>query len=80
MIDTAFPFIAGSWRKALSYQMAPCFNPATGDVLGNYVLGTPEDVDDAVSAAAPAQLAWAGQPVPTGRGVRAGRVQGRRPP
>jgi succinate-semialdehyde dehydrogenase/glutarate-semialdehyde dehydrogenase len=59
MIEEALPFIAGSWRKTLSEKIAPSFNPSTGDVLGSYVLGTPEDIDDAVSAAAGAQLAWA---------------------
>ena len=46
-------------EKTLSQKIAPCFNPSTGDVLGSYVLGTPEDIDDAVSAAGRAQLAWA---------------------
>ncbi len=59
MIDEALPFIAGTWRKTPAHQKAPSSNPATGDVLGSYVLGTPEDIDDAVSAAGPAQLAWA---------------------
>jgi acyl-CoA reductase-like NAD-dependent aldehyde dehydrogenase len=80
MIEEALPFIAGSWRKTLSEKIAPSFNPSTGDVLGSYVLGTPEDIDDAVSAAAGAQLALGpGERVRTGRSVRPGRVQPRRP-
>ena len=59
MIEEALPFIAGSWRKTLSHKTAPSFNPSTGDVLGSYALGTPEDIDEAVSAAVRAQLAWA---------------------
>ena len=58
-MEEALPFIAGSWRKALSHKIAPSFNPSTGDVLGSYALGTPEDIDEAVSAAVRAQLAWA---------------------
>ena len=59
MIEQALPFIEGSWRKTLSQKIAPSFNPSTGGVLGSYVLGTPEDIDDAVSAAGRAQFAWA---------------------
>ena len=48
--------IDGTGRKAASYQDVK--NPSTFDVVGRMPLGTPQDLDDAVAAAARAFKSW----------------------
>jgi aldehyde dehydrogenase (NAD+) len=51
--------IGGSARPAASGETFPTRDPATGEVLAECALGSPEDVDAAVEAARAAQPGWA---------------------
>ena len=44
-------YINGEWVDSVSGKTAPTYNPATGEVLAEMVVSTPEDVDLAVAAA-----------------------------
>jgi acyl-CoA reductase-like NAD-dependent aldehyde dehydrogenase len=44
-------YINGEWTKAKGRTRFETTNPATGDVLATFPVGTKEDVDTAVSAA-----------------------------
>ena len=44
-------FVAGEWRAGQGGQVMESINPATGQVWATFDCASPEDVDDAVSAA-----------------------------
>ncbi len=44
-------YINGEWVESVSGKKAPTYNPATGEVLAEMTVSTPEDVDLAVAAA-----------------------------
>jgi malonate-semialdehyde dehydrogenase (acetylating)/methylmalonate-semialdehyde dehydrogenase len=52
-------YINGKHVAGTSGRFSSVYNPATGEVLGRLPLATPQEVDDAVSKAAEAQVAWA---------------------
>lgn len=52
-------YINGAHVAGTSGRFSNVYNPATGEVLGRLPLATPQEVDDAVSKAATAQIAWA---------------------
>jgi aldehyde dehydrogenase (NAD+) len=55
-------FIGGESRKGA--RTAPNVNPATGETIGSYAMGTVDDVKAAVAAAKAAQPAWRKMPAP----------------
>src|SRR5262245_59616033 len=55
--------VAGRWEPGRSGRFGDVFNPSTGRVIARVPLGTAEDVDRAVRAAADAGPAWAETPV-----------------
>ncbi len=55
-------FIGGRRVPARGTRRQPVYNPATGAVARQVLLGTPEDVADAVAAARQAAPAWADTP------------------
>ncbi|MBS9431716.1 aldehyde dehydrogenase family protein [Photorhabdus hainanensis] len=50
--------IGGQWVDSVSKAITKSYNPATGELLAEYVSGNAEDVDLAVSAAKKAFHAW----------------------
>ena len=44
-------YINGEWVESVSGKKSPTYNPATGEVLAEITMSTPEDVDLAVAAA-----------------------------
>jgi alpha-ketoglutaric semialdehyde dehydrogenase len=69
--DTSLPtqeplfqnFIGGQWRASRSGQTFASTNPAhTSEVIGYYQQSIPEDLEDAIEAAAHAQPGWAALP------------------
>jgi acyl-CoA reductase-like NAD-dependent aldehyde dehydrogenase len=52
-------FIRGQWRGSSDGRTLPVINPANGQTFANIARATPEDIDEAVQAAAGAFLAWA---------------------
>ena len=56
--------IAGRWVPARSGKTFANFNPATGEMLGEYPASGPEDVNDAVAAARAAAKSWRLTPAP----------------
>ena len=54
--------INGQWVAGNSTRSQPVTNPATGQITGQVVLGTADDVDQAVTAAQAAFPAWADTP------------------
>ena len=56
-------FINGVWVKPHSDDVISLENPATGEVFAHVPDGTPEDVANAIEAAAQAQPAWAATPL-----------------
>jgi alpha-ketoglutaric semialdehyde dehydrogenase len=57
-------FIGGRWVPARSGRTFANSNPANGEVLGEFPVSGPEDVNDAVEAAAGAYPAWRLTPAP----------------
>jgi len=57
-------FIDGKWVIPPRAKRFETVNPATGDKVGSFVVGTPEDVSSAVAAAAKAFPAWRDTPAP----------------
>jgi len=57
-------YINGRWVDARSGAVTESVNPATGEVLGAVPRSGPEDVEDAVRAAAAAFPAWRRTPAP----------------
>jgi acyl-CoA reductase-like NAD-dependent aldehyde dehydrogenase len=58
-------FIAGEWRDSQSGEMFIRTNPAhIHEIVGNYQKSAPEDIEDAIEAAAHAQPRWAATPAP----------------
>jgi 1-pyrroline dehydrogenase len=51
-------YIGGTWRAAKSGRTDEVVNPATGEVLDEVPASGPEDVDEAVAAAAGAFASW----------------------
>lgn len=51
--------IGGEQVTPAGAQRQDAYSPVTGERIGSYVLGTPEDVDRAVASARAAQPAWA---------------------
>jgi aldehyde dehydrogenase (NAD+) len=51
-------YIGGEWVDGAGTESFDSVNPATGETLGTFPRGTPEDIDDALSAAADALEAW----------------------
>ena len=62
--DTSKNYINGAWVDARSGAAMESVNPATGEILGLVQRSGPEDVDDAVRAAATAFPAWRRTPAP----------------
>ena len=62
--ETFRNYINGRWIGARSGAVMESVNPATGEVLGVVPKSGPEDVDDAVRAAAAAFAAWRKTPAP----------------
>ena len=64
MSQTFHNFIGGRWALARSGRSFTDSNPANGEVLGEFPASGPEDVNDAVEAAAAAYPAWRLTPAP----------------
>jgi acyl-CoA reductase-like NAD-dependent aldehyde dehydrogenase len=64
MAHTFHNFIGGRWAPARSGRTLANSNPANGEVLGEFPVSGPEDVNDAVEAAAGAYPAWRLTPAP----------------
>jgi acyl-CoA reductase-like NAD-dependent aldehyde dehydrogenase len=64
MAHTFHNFIGGRWVPARSGRTFADSNPANGEVLGEFPASGPEDVNDAVEAAAKAYPAWRLTPAP----------------
>jgi aldehyde dehydrogenase (NAD+) len=64
MAQPSLNYVAGRWTPARSGRTFPNHNPATGEHLGDYPASGPEDVADAVAAAAKAFPAWRLTPAP----------------
>ncbi len=58
-LETINHVIGGAQTAGASTRTSPVYDPATGQVQRNVLLGTPEDVDAAVGAARAAFDAWA---------------------
>jgi malonate-semialdehyde dehydrogenase (acetylating)/methylmalonate-semialdehyde dehydrogenase len=56
-------FIGGKWEAPSSGPTEPVYNPATGEVIAQTPLGTRDDVERAVKAAAKAFPSWSATPV-----------------
>ncbi len=63
-METFKNYINGRWVDARSRAVTESVNPATGEVLGAVPRSGPEDVEDAVRAAAAAFPAWRRIPAP----------------
>ena len=73
-------YIGGEWTRAKGRKRFETTNPATGEVLATFPVGTKEDVDAAVSAAVKAFPKWRDMPPPK-RGLillEAARIMRRR--
>jgi len=57
-------FLDGKWVTPPGTRRFSTTNPATGETVGTFVAGRPEDVDAAVSAAQRAFPAWRSTPAP----------------
>ncbi|MFQ5991470.1 MAG: aldehyde dehydrogenase family protein [Nitrospiraceae bacterium] len=57
-------FVGGQWVEARSGQTFESRNPATGEVVGRCTDSSPEDIDEAVKAAAKAFESWRQTPAP----------------
>jgi acyl-CoA reductase-like NAD-dependent aldehyde dehydrogenase len=64
MQERCLNYIGGRWVEPAGGRYRDNVNPATGEVLGQWPLSTPEDVDAAVRAAAEAQKSWRLVPAP----------------
>jgi len=64
MTEKYMNHIGGRWIPARSGRTFSNHNPATGELLGEYPASGPEDVNDAVDAAAQARRGWALTPAP----------------
>ena len=62
--ETFRNYINGRWAGARSAGVTESVNPATGEVLGLVPKSGPEDVNDAVAAAAAAFASWRKTPAP----------------
>ncbi len=63
-VETFKNYINGRWVDARSGAVTESVNPATGEVLGLVPRSGPEDVEDAVRAAAAAFPSWRRTPAP----------------
>src|ERR671933_2665796 len=68
-VTTVPSFIGGAFRDSRSDRVDPIPDPATGETLAELPYSSPEDVADAVRAAARAFPDWADTPVPDRAGV-----------
>jgi len=57
-------FIGGKWVVPARAKRFETVNPATGETVGRFVVGTAEDVSNAVAAAAKAFPSWRDVPAP----------------
>jgi acyl-CoA reductase-like NAD-dependent aldehyde dehydrogenase len=57
-------FIGGKWVVPARAKRFETVNPSTGEKVGSFVAGTPEDVRAAISAAADAFPTWRDTPAP----------------
>ena len=57
-------FIDGKWVAPANAKRFETLNPATGEVVGSFVSGTPSDVDAAITAAQRAFPTWKQTPAP----------------
>jgi alpha-ketoglutaric semialdehyde dehydrogenase len=82
MAHTFDNFIGGQWVPARSGRTFANSNPANGEVLGEFPASGPEDVNDAVGAAAEAYPAWRLTPAPRRAEIvfRAGEIMRARKP
>ena len=55
-------FIDGAWVSSTESNRTDVVDPSTGQVIGSVPLGTPEDIDRAVSAASAAFPVWSSTP------------------
>ena len=51
-------YVGGNWVEPQGDEVIDVINPATGECIGSVPLGSPSDVDSAVSAARNAFPAW----------------------
>lgn len=56
------PLYIGKWRESASRRTEPVYNPATGEVIAQVPFSPPEEVAEAVAAAARAFPAWRSTP------------------
>ena len=61
-LETVPMLVGGRWEESRSERFGAVFNPSTGREIARVPLGTAEDVDRAVAAAATALPAWAETP------------------
>ena len=82
MSQTFHNHIGGRWVPARSGRTFANSNPANGEVLGEFPASGPEDVGDAVAAAAGAYAAWRLTPAPRRAEIvfRAGEIMRARKP
>lgn len=64
MVKTYLNFIGGKWVKSTSGKTFENRNPATGELVARFQLGSKKDVDKAVRAAQKAFPAWKDTPAP----------------
>jgi aldehyde dehydrogenase (NAD+) len=64
MVKTYLNYIDGKWVKSSSGKTFDNINPATGELVGRFQLGTREDVNKAVEAAKKALPSWKNTPAP----------------
>jgi aldehyde dehydrogenase (NAD+) len=64
MSETFANYVGGRWVPARSGKTFLNLNPATGETLGEFPSSGPEDVEEAVAAAARAYRAWRLTPAP----------------
>jgi malonate-semialdehyde dehydrogenase (acetylating)/methylmalonate-semialdehyde dehydrogenase len=62
-LETVLMLVGGRWEESRSDRFGAVFNPSTGREIARVPLGTAEDIDRAVRAAASALPAWADTPV-----------------
>src|SRR5712692_1079969 len=62
-VSTLKNFIGGKFTESRALDYLPVTNPALGEVIAEVPLSGPQDVDDAVRAAAAAFPAWSKTPI-----------------
>src|SRR3989304_2191837 len=70
MANSCETFIAGKWSPPKSDKRFDRENPATGETIGSFPDSGPDDVADAVAAAAEAYPPWRPTPAPRRAQIR----------